>query len=293
MNPTDPSASVGPAGRGFDELFRRSLKAYLDVRGSGIRDTARLLAGYLLAMGTKVLVPGWYTSVGAAIPGRSVLTVSALGVWVQVRPRTNDIDLFVHHEPLTASWFQVRPGDVVVDVGAHIGRYTLPAARFASRVISLEPDPENFALLEANVRLNGFRNVTLLRIAASDRAGSSSLQRATGPNRGTSSLRPPEDEPGDSTRIGETVTVLCDTLDHILEPFGLDRIDWLKIDVEGHERQVLAGARKTLALARHLVLEVANGNEATCRPAIHSSGLRLVAEEAGVPASNWLIVRAA
>jgi precorrin-6B methylase 2 len=80
------------------------------------------------------------------------------------------------YEPMTTLAFHtlVQPGDRVVDVGAHVGYFTLLAARLCGpngRVFAFEPHPDNFRLLERNIRENGAENVTAVRKAVADRAG--------------------------------------------------------------------------------------------------------------------------
>jgi FkbM family methyltransferase len=271
--------------------FRRSLRAYLSVRGASLGDSARLYAGYAASAFDKFLRPTRYSCVGACLPGVRPLTIATAGIHAHVRPGTNDLDLLAHHEPRTREWFQVRDGDVVVDVGAHIGLYTLLAARSASRVLALEPDPDNFVLLQDNVRLNGFSNVCAIEAAASDRPGSVPLIPATGSNRGTSMVDGESSALGTSVSRAGTVVVRCDTLDRLLDPYKLGRIDWLKIDVEGHEGAVLAGAAVTLSRTRHLILEVMSGHEDAAMQTTAAGGMQWVGEEPGFPASNWFFER--
>ena len=66
---------------------------------------------------------------------------------------------------------EIKEGDVVLDIGANIGYYTLIFARLVGekgRVFAFEPDPDNFALLKRNVQLNGYRNVILVQKAVSN-----------------------------------------------------------------------------------------------------------------------------
>src|SRR3989441_179951 len=134
----------------------------------------------------RILTRSRSGSVGFWVRGNTNLGVSVDGVRFDVRPRTNDLDLISSkHEPLVTRSFQVAAGDVVVDVGAHIGRYALRAAARASKVIAVEPDPSNFSLLERNVRLNGFSNVDLVPQALSSRGGIQALWLAANENRGT------------------------------------------------------------------------------------------------------------
>lgn len=84
------------------------------------------------------------------------------------------------YEPLETQWMfdHVGPNDVVVDVGANIGYYTLLLAKqvgHAGRVFAFEPDPVNFDLLQRNVERNGYRNIVLERLAVSDVTGSVTL----------------------------------------------------------------------------------------------------------------------
>src|SRR5207244_9761613 len=129
-----------------------------------------------------------FGSVGFWVRGNTNLGISLDGVRFDVRPRTNDLDLLSSkHEPLATRSFQVAPGDVVVDVGAHIGRYALKAATKASTVIAVEPNPSNFELLARNARLNVFSNVVLVHKALSSRPGTRVLRLAARQNTGRSS----------------------------------------------------------------------------------------------------------
>src|SRR2546427_5264926 len=168
-----------------------SIRAYIGLRPRTFRDGVRLYAAYGVSMLLRILAPSRSGSVGFWVRGNTNLGVSVDGVRFDVRPRTNDLDLISSkHEPLVTRSFQVAAGDVVVDVGAHIGRYALRAAARASKVIAVEPDPSNFSLLERNVRLNGFSNVVLVPHALSSRPGTQALWLAASGDTGTSSVDP-------------------------------------------------------------------------------------------------------
>ena len=81
-------------------------------------------------------------------------------------------------EPLTYNFLMknVRKNDVFLDVGAHIGIYTVKLARKVSKVIALEPEPKNYSFLRRNIFINGVNNkVIALPIAASDNDGYADL----------------------------------------------------------------------------------------------------------------------
>lgn len=129
----------------------------------------------------------------------------------------------------------VGGGMTVVDVGADVGYYTLLAARAVGekgRVFAFEPEPQNYNLLLRNVRVNGYRNVVLLRKAVSDRAGRVKLflsQRGAGQHSLYSS--------GDGER---SVTVDAVSLDGFFGD-GKRPIDVVKMDIEGAEMPALLG----------------------------------------------------
>src|SRR2546426_2798481 len=206
-----------------------SIRAYIGLRPRTFRDGVRLYAAYGVSILLRILTRSRSGSVGFWVRGNTNLGVSVDGVRFDVRPRTNDLDLISSkHEPLVTRSFQVAAGDVVVDVGAHIGRYALRAATKASKVIAIEPDPSNFILLEQNVRLNGFSNVVLVPHALSSRAGTRALWLAASGNTGTSSVDPD----GSSARGGGgspgVVPVGAFELGGVGGSVGVTRVDWLK-----------------------------------------------------------------
>src|SRR5437870_2877368 len=84
------------------------------------------------------------------------------------------------YEPFETQWIQylVRPGDVVLDIGAHIGYYTTLLSQLVGvhgKVVAFEPDPTNFTLLQQNVARIACTNVTLYNLALSDRNGTVAL----------------------------------------------------------------------------------------------------------------------
>ena len=159
------------------------------------------------------------------------------------------------YEPGVKKVFRPKQGEVVIDIGAHIGTYTVRAAKAVGKeglVIALEPDPENFRLLNVNVKLNKLENVVTLCMGAYETDGVAIMFRSE--YRSCHSL----------TRVPggfiEETRVPTITLDTLLRRFNLSRIDWLKIDVEGGELLVLKGADKALELLKNLIIEVWDEN---------------------------------
>lgn len=279
-----PPTAVSNARCSF---IRESVFPYLSVRPIGLRNSVRLYVGYGTALYGRIFVDRLGASVGAGVPGRDLLTVSFSGIRAYIRPGTNDLDILVHHEPKTLSWFRPRAGELVVDVGAHIGRYTLLAAKAGARVVSIEPDPSNFNILAANVRLNQLEGVSLLRVGLSNLTGVRDFLPSEGTNRGTSSFVTSAGAEGVEGQTSRRVLVDCLMLDELIDKERIRRIDWLKIDAEGHEPEVLAGAARSLQVTRNLIVEVAAGNEAICERRLADFHLKDV--ERGHPTSNWLL----
>jgi FkbM family methyltransferase len=140
----------------------------------------------------------------------------------------------------------VAPGDVFIDAGAHIGTYSLLAARLAGpsgRVLAFEPDDRNRALLERNVVENRVSTVTVSEYALwSENAELVLAASPDADNSGMPSLM----------RDGDGPRVLCRTLDDTSAA-----CDVLKVDVEGAEVELLRGARRLLGEQQpSIVIEV-------------------------------------
>lgn len=277
---------------------RESVRLYWNVRPVGLNSFLRFYLALVFSFFLVVLARSRFRSSGHLTIGRSRLRVTTLGVLAEVEPGNNSLALLAGvHEPKTTSWFNVKPEEIVVDVGAHIGRYTLLAARHASRVVSLEPDPSNFAMLKSNIKLNHFANVTPLQLALTDMPGKRRFFLAGGGDTGTSSLESNWCWSLDAGVKRREVEVECETLDRLVDSLNLERIDWLKIDVESHEVAVLEGAKKALARTNKLILEVAEGNESICKDLVRQAGFEMVSidqgeKEEGVrSSSNWLCTR--
>lgn len=183
------------------------------------------------------------------LPGGARINVY-LGDHVQRR-----IYFFGAYEEETVDWFRaaVGPGMTMLDIGAHVGQYSLIAASRvgpAGRVHSFEPNAISNRRLSANVSLNAFKNVTVHQFAVSDEAGEATLYVPRHDNLGEASLQPCQ------TGMREE-KVRCITIDEWAETVDLGspaRIDIIKIDVQGLEAKVLQGARRTLARFKPTIL---------------------------------------
>jgi FkbM family methyltransferase len=137
----------------------------------------------------------------------------------------------------------LRPGMTFVDIGAHHGLYTLFASRLVGRkgkVVAIEPSPRERARLRKNLLLNATTNVKVESCALGSAEGEATLYLVDGHQDWCNSLRPPAERV--TTR---PLRVPVRRLDEFTESFG-GEIDFIKLDAEGGELDILKGARKIL-----------------------------------------------
>jgi FkbM family methyltransferase len=155
----------------------------------------------------------------------------------------------------------LRPGDTFVDIGANLGLFSLIAALLVGpqgRVHGFEPCSKTYERLRQNVALNRFQNITVHDLALSDTAGPREMVMAVDGMDAWNSLAPPY-MGGNYT--SETITT--ETWDAFAETHGLATgVALMKIDVEGWEGPVLAGARRMLSQPDAPVLQVEFTDEA-------------------------------
>jgi len=170
--------------------------------------------------------------------------------WIQRGGHTDDWIAIDHEDNLAPVLDEMLPEDgVFVDVGAHVGRWSLRLARKASRVVAVEANPSTAAVLRAHLNLNQVANVGVMQLAAWDEETRMNLRDPKGVlNSGSTQVVEAEDEDHGDTWAAPLDTVLA----------GESRIDLVKIDVEGADLHVLAGMagliekhRPKLLIERH------------------------------------------
>ncbi len=146
----------------------------------------------------------------------------------------------------------IQPGMTVLDLGAHHGLYTLLASKRignTGRVFSFEPSPRERNALRVHLRLNRCKNVDLQELALGDQNGDSDLYVVEDWAAGCNSLRPP-----DVAARSSPVSVRVVRLDDWLAEHKIERVDFIKLDVEGAELSILKGAQRLLKGASRPVI---------------------------------------
>ena len=146
----------------------------------------------------------------------------------------------------------VKVGDTVVDLGANIGYFTLILAKLvgpAGHVFAFEPDPRNLVLLKKNVEYNNYKNVTIIPKAVSNVNDKCTLyvgQKSFGQN----TIYKPEKRKNQKFLVIESETIRLD--DFFKMNNLLDKISFMKMDIEGAEFLALDGMKEILKLNQNI-----------------------------------------
>ncbi len=159
-------------------------------------------------------------------------------------------------EPRTLELYAklLQPGDVFVDVGAHIGFHSLVARQLVGPtglVVAIEPQPYNAQKILANWRANNFTNLKLIIAAASSSDGW--VELSDQPNTDRSLLTLQGNSGKDEAQRFEVPAV---RLDSILQRHKISHVKLLKLDVEGYENEVIKGLADGLSNVRNIIFEM-------------------------------------
>jgi FkbM family methyltransferase len=183
----------------------------------------------------------------------------------------------------------IEPGDVAFDVGANIGFFTTLLSRrvgAGGKVLAVEPDPENLALLRINLGENGCENVSLAECAVESARGDGdfSRDRATG-----ATGRLGRDATQGELAVGDgrvqVVRTRVETLDDLGDEHGAPAV--VKLDIEGGEARALEGGRRILGMHRPIVVTELGGDAGpVARALLRRADYRVWDIESGRPADS-------
>lgn len=150
-------------------------------------------------------------------------------------------------------WFNPRQRQIVLDIGAHIGKYAIPAAKAVGpegTVIAIEAYEPNFRVLQTNIAINDLHNVIPVNVAAWNQETNLKLYRS-GKSGWHSVAREMQHGFG---------LVTARRMDNLLSEIKFNRVDLVKIDVEGAECEVLEGMGRLLDSKPGILVEVSTNN---------------------------------
>ena len=127
----------------------------------------------------------------------------------------------------------IKPDDTVVDLGAGIGDFAIKAMRRAKNVIALEPNQQDFDLLLRNLQANGSHNVVPLDMGVASKPGMKQI-----------------------TYKGRTYSFKVETLTAILQRQDINRVDFIKLDIEGYETEVIESSIEIIKKTRLIAIEL-------------------------------------
>jgi len=211
---------------------------------------------YFISFSTVFLIDIFLRMLNCSLLGKAIVRYRCAHGY-EFYGRADDYRRFIgHFEPKTTAFMEkvIRNDDVVVDIGAHIGIHTIHFAKKAGLVVALEPEQHNFLLLKKNIMVNRARNVVALPIAMSNSNGYADLHISA--FSGTHTLDLEHGTRLNVKFIGRT-RVRVMSLDTLIKNLKIDKVDIIKIDVEGHEDKVLQGMKEILerGLPRVIVVE--------------------------------------
>ncbi len=188
--------------------------------------------------------------------GKEIELVHRSGLRIRLRPNTDDLRIVRSNlikKNYMKDFLPITKDSIVVDVGAHIGSFAIMAARNAQKVVAFEPEPSNYQMLKKNMEINHLENMSAFEMAVSGMTGYRDIYTYEGGSSADYSLY----ESGImNVKKGRISTI---SLDDIIQREGLPRIDFLKLDCEGAEHDILRNmsfetARKIMGITmeRHV-----------------------------------------
>ena len=156
------------------------------------------------------------------------------GIKIKMRSHSTDLDTFSLIwllKDYSKHGLTIKPNDIIIDIGAHIGIFSLYASQFCTngKIFCYEPSSENFELLQYNISQNHIQNIFPKNFAIS--GSNDTVTLYINPDKTANSIY-------DST--SKSIQVKSRTLQHIFDSNNLEICDYLKLDCEGAEYEIIA-----------------------------------------------------
>ncbi|HEX2067200.1 MAG TPA: FkbM family methyltransferase [Nitrososphaeraceae archaeon] len=201
----------------------------------------------------------WYKTFKFLKPGKSTLLkfkVPKYDYEFYCRINKDDFKIMTIHEDDIITRFTPKQGDIVIDIGAHIGLYTIIGSKRVGaqgKVVAIEADPGNFEMLNRNIKLNQLTNVIPLNYAVYSKETKIKLYLPSGESGFT---KYNTIMPNWINTQEKFVEVNANTLDYLLQlnKIRQEEVNWIKIDVEGAEFEVLKGATNVLSKSKDVAI---------------------------------------
>ncbi|HEX7206953.1 MAG TPA: FkbM family methyltransferase [Nitrososphaeraceae archaeon] len=245
-------------------IFDKCILFFLKIIYLGLRILLRLALGkkrrdrFYVKRGLDFGV-FWYKTFKFLRPGNSTLLkfkVPKYDYEFYCRINKDDFKIMTIHEDDIIKRFTPKEGDIVVDIGAHIGLYTIISSKRVGtkgKVVAIEAHPGNFEMLNSNIKLNQLTNVIPLNYAVHSKETKVKLYLPSGESGFT---KYNTIMPNWINTQEKFVEVNANTLDYLLQfnQIRQEEVNWIKIDVEGAEFEVLKGATNVLSKSKDIAI---------------------------------------
>ena len=246
-------------------IFDKCILFFLKIIYLGLRILLRLALGkkrrdrFYVKRGLDFGV-FWYKTFKFLKPGNSTLLkfkVPKYDYEFYCRINKDDFKIMTIHEDDIITRFTPKEGDIVIDIGAHIGLYTIISSKRVGangKVVAIEADPSNFEMLKSNIKLNQLTNVIPLNYAVYSKETKLKLYLPSGGESGFTKYN--TIMPNWINTQEKFVEVNANTLDYLLQlnEIRQEEVNWIKIDVEGAEFEVLKGATNVLSKSKDVAI---------------------------------------
>ena len=239
---------------------KRLLYKYISYIRAGHNLRSKLRLAIIVASTNHIILGEVPDSIGKILTGVSNWLSHGITTNIHgLKLRVIDHESCYICTPLFEEWawdyLTVQEGDLFIDIGAHLGRYTLPIAKAVGEkglVIAVDASGKNYYCLKKNIESNNLHNIIAINVAAW--SNDENLKFYPGESSGKGSIRKGSGQ--------EHVEVNGRSLDSLLEELNREvPVNWIKIDVEGAELEVLKGLNKTLSKnSPKLLIEVFEKN---------------------------------
>jgi FkbM family methyltransferase len=163
---------------------------------------------------------------------------------------------------------------IVIDVGAYIGTYSIRFCKVAykGKIVSIEPLYDNYLMLIYNVKLNNCKNLYPVNMGIWSEEGIKSIfYDSYGMSGATLNINLIDKQSNFHKNM-----IKVTTLDKLANSLGLTKIDFIKIDVEGSEYEVLIGANKALDITKNILIETHEKNRYKCLDYLKNKGFKII-----------------
>ena len=256
------------------------LDLLLEARSAcGIRNKSKLVASILIdVIGYHLGSRHFTDTLTKPLLKSTVVAAGDCKFYLLDRESMSIVSASLGFEEFMKPWLQIKAGDVVIDVGAHVGKYTVSFAKKGAKVIAMEPSRETYQVLVRNIAANGLKNVVPLNVAAWKERTRMALFH--GPTPAQHSLK---------RSFKESENIFTETIDTIVNLQCLTSVDWIKVDVEQAEVEALEGAQITMHRMRpRIIVEVWLRNEHRIRELLKRNGYGAICISPSLhPAGCW------